>query len=71
MSISNTPPWVELSEVCQDYGVRFETALNKIAAGTFPVKTYKVGKKVVIDREVHVEYFLRQRKIGMKALGEK
>ena len=50
-------PWVDVRDVCHLYGVGYGTAKNQIAAGTFPVRTYKVGKKHVIDRVVHEEYF--------------
>lgn len=63
-------PWVEVREVCHLYGVTFETAKNKIAAGTFDVPTYRVGKKLVIDREVHVTYFRLLREAGLRALAE-
>lgn len=61
-------PWVPVKEVCHLYGVTFETAKNKIANGTFPVHTYKVGKLHVIDRAVHEEFFRRQREVGLQAL---
>lgn len=61
-------PWVAVEDVCGLYGVTYETAKNKIGAGTFPVQTYKVGKRHVIDRMVHDEYFRQQRERGLAAL---
>lgn len=66
--MKNDIPWVAVEEVCQMYGVTYETAKNKIAAGTFPVPTYKIGKRHVIDRAVHDEYFQIQRQRGLAAL---
>jgi predicted site-specific integrase-resolvase len=61
-------PWVAVKDVCQQYGVTFETAKNKIHMGTFPVPTFKVGKIWAIDREVHHEYFRQIRASGLSAL---
>lgn len=61
-------PWVAVKDVCAQYGLTYGSAKNKIAAGTFPVRTYKVGKTHVIDREVHDAFFRRQREIGLAAL---
>lgn len=61
-------PWVSLRDVCHMYGVTYETAKNKIHAGTFDVPTYKAGKLHVIDRAVHEAYFTRMRERGLLAL---
>lgn len=61
-------PWVAVEAVCELYGYTYATSKNKIALGTFPVKTYKVGKKHVIDKEVHEGFFRRQRDAGLQAL---
>ncbi len=61
-------PWVDLKDVCHLYGVTFETAKNKVLNETFPVHTYKVGKLIVIDKEVHESFFRRQREAGLRAL---
>lgn len=61
-------PWVAVEDVCHMYGLTFASAKNKILAGTFDVPTYKVGKKLVIDREVHETYFRLMRERGLAAL---
>lgn len=66
--MSEQPCWVALKDVCHHYGNTFDTAKNRIAANTFPVRTYKVGKTLVIDREVHDAYFRREREAGLLAL---
>lgn len=63
-----TPPWVAVEEVCSMFGITYPTAKNKIAMGTFPVPTYKVGKRHVIDRVVHEEFFKQQRERGLALL---
>lgn len=66
--MSDEKPWVAVKDVCDSYGVNYDTAKNKIANKTFPVKTYKLGKMHVIDKVVHEEYFRRQREAGLRAL---
>lgn len=66
--MSKEVPWVAVEEVCHMYGCTYATAKNKIASETFPVATYKVGKKHVIDREVHDAYFAKHREAGLLAL---
>lgn len=61
-------PWVAVEDVCHMYGVTYATSKNQISAGTFPVPTYKVGKKHVIDRTVHESYFAHMREVGLAAL---
>lgn len=61
-------PWVSVRDVCSMYGVTYETAKNKIHAGTFDVPTYKVGKLWVVDKHVHCEYFTRLREAGLQQL---
>lgn len=61
-------PWVALSDVCKMYGVKFETAKGQVANSTFPVETYRVGRTIVIDKEVHKNYFLSKRTAGLLAL---
>jgi predicted site-specific integrase-resolvase len=69
MSIDSIEPsWVTVESVCQCYGVSYPVALNRISVGTFPVPTYKVGKRRVIDRAVHDEYFMKHRRAGLLAL---
>lgn len=54
-------PWVEVREICHQFGVSFATAKNQIYVGKFPVPVYKVGKKIVVDREVLALYWERKR----------
>lgn len=61
-------PWVAVREVCSLYGLTYESAKNKILAGTFDVPTYKVGKHWVIDKVVHATYFDEKRRDGLERL---
>lgn len=62
-------PWIELEELAPLFGVTPDTAKNKIAAGTFEVPTYKLGKKIVADREVVSAFFAAKRQEGLRFLG--
>ncbi len=61
-------PWLTVKSVCRAYGVNFATAKKNILAGTFPVPTYKVGKLLVVDKEVHAEFFRKHRDAGLSSL---
>ncbi len=63
-------PWVSVESVCAAYGFGFLTAKNKIRAGTFPVPTYKVGNRHVIDKAVHEKFFELRRQSGLSALAK-
>lgn len=62
-------PWLDVKQVAPLFGITYETAKNKIALGTFPVPTYKLGRRLVADREVVDAYFARRREEGFAALG--
>ena len=66
--IGNEVPWVALEDVCHMYGVKFATAKKQVREDIFAVATYQVGKKIVIDKEVHRNYFLSKRNSGLSAL---
>lgn len=66
--MSEEQPWLALKEICHLYGLTFESAKNAIKRGRFPVSTYKVGRTIVVDREVHANYFSIKREKGLKAL---
>lgn len=53
--------WLDIKDVCSDFGLSYSTAKNRIYFGTFPVPTYKVGKKIVVDRAVLDAYWQRKR----------
>lgn len=61
-------PWIELEEFAPMFGVAPDTAKNKIAAGTFEVPTYKLGKKIVADRAVVEAFFASKREEGLRRL---
>jgi hypothetical protein len=62
------PPWLALEDVCHMYGCGLRSALQAIRAERFPVPTYKIGRRVVIDKDVHAEFFKRKKEAGLAAL---
>lgn len=68
MSVKIEPTWMLLRDVCACYALTYESAMNKVHAGTFPVPTFKVGKHWVVDKAVHAEYFAQHREAGLLAL---
>lgn len=64
-----TRPWMSLDEFAPIFNVTPDTAKNKIAMGTFEIKTYKLGREIVADRAVVDAYFEMRRKEGLAALG--
>lgn len=62
-------PWIDLDELAPLLGVTPDTAKNKIAAGTFEVATYKLGKRIVADRLVVDAFFEQKRTAGLRQLG--
>lgn len=63
--------WVEVKEVAHLFGMSWESAKNSIAKQTFPVLTYKLGKRRVVDVDVLAKFFEDHKRNGMKALGHK
>lgn len=68
MSENSEQTWVSVKEVCSQYGLQYNSALNKISFGKFPVPTFKVGRIHAIDKEVHRAYFDSKRNEGLSAL---
>ena len=67
----NEPPYFALVNVYQLFGyTNIASAHNAIRRGSFPVKTYKLGRTIVMDREGVREYFRRRRDEGLAALNE-
>ena len=62
-------PWVAVMVVYRQYGYKSASAArNAVAAGRFPVPTYKLGKLIVIDRLVHEGFFSKHRESGLLAM---
>lgn len=61
-------PWLDVSVVCPQYGYQYNSAKTAIHTGLFPVPVYKVGRRLVIDKEVHRQYFESKRTEGLLAL---
>lgn len=61
--------WLHLKDVYQQYGYgSASAAYNAVAAGHFPVPTYKLARYIVIDKAVHSEFFEKHRREGLATL---
>lgn len=63
--------WIDLKEAAPLFGMSFESLKNSVANDRFPVPTYKLGRRRVIDRDVLAAYFAGQKEEGLKALKER
>lgn len=67
--MSDEVTWVALKDVHKQYGyTALESARNAVAAGRFPVPTFKLNRMIAIDKAVHEEFFRRHREAGLLAL---
>lgn len=62
--------WIDLKDAAPKFGMSYGSAKNAVLLDRFPVETYKVGRRVVIDRQVMAAYFEAKRVAGMKRLEE-
>jgi hypothetical protein len=60
--------WEDLKDVADMFGMTFGSIKNAIAADTFPVPTYKLGRRLVVDKDVLKAYFDEQKEAGLNAL---
>lgn len=62
-------PWRTIAEVYQQLGYKSEKAAkNAVASGCFPVDTYLLAGKRVVDVEVMNAFFQQHRESGIKKL---
>jgi hypothetical protein len=65
MSIE-TRPWRTVAEVYDQFGYKsVKAAQNAVASGCFPVKTYILAGRRVVDVEVINKFFQRHRESGI------
>lgn len=69
--MSSELPYFLLDEIYELFGyTNRRSAYNAIRLGRFPVRTYKIGRSIVADREVVREFFRREREAGAIHLQE-
>lgn len=62
-------PWRTVAEMYQQLGYKsLKAAQNAISAGNFPVPTYLLAGKLVVDVEVVNAFFAAHREDGLKQL---
>lgn len=65
----NDRPWRTVAEMYQQLGYKsLKAAQNAISAGNFPVPTYLLAGKRVVDVEVVKAFFASHREDGLKQL---
>lgn len=63
-------PYMQIEEFAPLFGYKVNSAKNVIGEGRFPVMTYKLGRRIVADRDVVDAYFKARRQQGLAALKE-
>lgn len=64
-------PWRTIAEIHQQFGYRSaKAALNAASAGRFPVATYVLAGKRVVDVQVVDAFFAAHREEGLKQLSK-
>lgn len=61
-------PWIDLKEAAPLFGMTFESIKNAVSLDKFPVPTYKLGRRRVIDRDVLAAFFAQQKSEGLADL---
>jgi hypothetical protein len=62
-------PWRTVAEIHQQLGYKsIKAAQNAVSAGRFPVETYLLAGKRVVDVEVVNAFFAAHREKGLKQL---
>ncbi len=64
-------PWISLEECARQLGMKVKSAHNCILLETFPVPTYKLGKRRVVDKSVMAEFFRLKREQGLACLAKR
>ena len=60
--------WIDIKDAAKLFGMTHVSVKNAITRETFPVPTYKLGKKRVIDRDVLAAFFADRKADGFKQL---
>ena len=63
--------WIDVREIAAQFGMTAASIKNAILEKRFPVPSYKLGKRHVIDRDVLAAYWAERKADGMKGLKEK
>lgn len=63
--------WVDIRDIAAQFGMTKASMKNAILEKRFPVPSYKLGKRHVIDRDVLAAYWAERKADGMKGLKER
>ncbi len=60
-------PWIEIGEIYHYFGYKNRrAAIRAIRVGTFPLATYELAGRQVVDKEVARAFFVLKREEGLK-----
>jgi hypothetical protein len=65
---TNDVAWIDVNDAAHLFGMKHQSIKNSISRESFPVPTYKLGKRRVIDRKVLASYFAERSSEGMAKL---
>lgn len=64
-------PYLDSDELQVLFAYKTKASMyNAVQKGNFPVPIYRMGRRIVADREVVRQFFERQRQAGIDALKE-
>ena len=64
-------PWMDLKEAARMFGMTVKGVRSAIQAERFPVPTYRLGRRLVVDRQVVERFFAERQAEGFRALQER
>lgn len=62
--------WIDVRDAAHMFGMTAGAIKNAILEKRFPVETYKLGKRHVIDRDVLKAFFDEKKAAGMRRIKE-
>jgi hypothetical protein len=66
--MTDVKTWISLEEAAPQFGMSFEGMKNAVLLGRFPVPTFKLGRRRVIDRDVLAAFFAERKEEGLSTL---
>ena len=70
MTANPDQTWIDLKDAAPLLGMTLGSARNLITLNKFPVPTYKLGRRTVVDRDVLNAFFAEQRAKGLARIKE-
>lgn len=68
--VTTEESWIDVREAAHMFGMTAGAIKNAILEKRFPIDTYKLGKRHVIDRDVLQAFFASKKARGMRRIEE-